>query len=288
MQTFQRILCPVDFSEFSSLALRYGVAFARQHESRIFLLHAVPDMPAVVSYLDRIPAGNTLLFAEATKQLEQLFHELVPGGIEAVTRVEAGQPAESILKTVEKESADLIVMGTHGHTGYRRFLVGSVTDQVLHKSTVPVLTVCKPAHHFIHAEGPRSIEIKRILCAVDSKPNGLKMLHLALTLARYYQSEIFFFHAAELQEGETWFEEEKFYLEKLKKEVNPEEHWCKVRFLMEAGRPADQIMKAVKRYEIDLVVMGHRDRRPLEPGGLGSVAMQVIAEAGCPVMVLHA
>jgi nucleotide-binding universal stress UspA family protein len=289
MKTFKTILCPVDFSDFSANALRYALAISKENEAKLILYHVVPDMDRTTTYMELVYAGDPPqeLMKRAKNEMDSFTSEILPAGLEIIKQVEFGPPVEKILDKIKKENVDLVVMGTHGKTGYERFFLGSVTGKILHKTMVPVLTVCKPTHHFIHEKGPRAVEIRKILCALDLSRGDQLVGDLALELARLYQSELSLLHVATKKEGQDWFDRESFAVRKMKYLVGPDQDWCKVRYLVENGRPGEEIMKAVERHGIDLLVMGHHTHLPVQEAVLGSVALKAIAGSTCPVLVLR-
>lgn len=289
MKTFKTILCPVDFSEFSSTALRYAVALAKENEAKLIIYHAVPDIDRRMAYMEVIYPGEPPdeLKRMAKDHLESFISEIVPTEMKAVKLADVGTPAEGVLGLVQKENVDLVVMGTHGKTGYERFLLGSVTAKILHKALVPILTVCKPTHHFIHEKAIRPVEIKKILCAIDLNRGSETVSDLALSLARLYQSELMLLHVAQKNEGADWFERESSGVRKMKTLVAPDQDWCKVQYLVEPGRAEEEILKAVERHGVDIMVMGHHTRLPVQEAVVGSVALKVIAGSACPVLVLR-
>jgi nucleotide-binding universal stress UspA family protein len=136
------ILHPTDFSERSQSAFRLAHALARDHGARLIVLHV--GVPPVVVYGESVLPADTEAFSHALEeQLQQiratdphvrLEHELVLGS-DAVTE---------ILRVAGETPCDLIVMGTHGRTGLRRALLGSVAEQVMRRAPCPVLTVKMP------------------------------------------------------------------------------------------------------------------------------------------------
>jgi len=286
MQTFKSIVCPVDFSKYSDLALRYAIALARENDAELTVCHAIPDLSPAADYLegDYLGTVNQMLVSNASTKLNDFIHEVDPD-FYAQLRVESGNPAQIILDLVTKGGADLIVMGTHGHGGYDRLLVGSVTNKVLHKTTIPVLVVCRPTHHFIKEDAARPVEIRRILCAVDFEPENEEVIRTGLTLARRYRSELRMFHAAEASYLNVQLDDASRKLRKLVDSEN--EPWCTVSFSVRAGTPASQILQAIEEEDIDLLVMGHHTRKLAEELLLGSVAKKVIAGSQCPVLVVR-
>jgi len=288
MQVFKKILCPVDFSEYSVLALRYAFALSRENDASLVLLHSVPDLSQAISYLEGNYIGTVheAMMSNAAEKLDQFSETVIHQDPDVMKIIERGSPSDAILKTAREIRADLIVMGTHGHSGYERFFLGSVTNKVLHKATLPVLIVCRPTHHFIHEGALREVEIKKILCPLDFEPSSKEVAHVALSIGRMYQSEITFFHSVRKQGKTESEDQEKLSMEKLREVVDPSsENWCKVRFQTNGGAAADEILNIIERDNIDLVVMGHHARRPIEELFLGSVAKRVVTDSRCPVLV---
>ena len=112
---------------------------------------------------------------------------------------ESGDPQTTIVDQAISNSADLIVMGTHGRRGFKRLLLGSVTEAVLHEAPCPVLTV--PPH--APAAASESVTFKRILCPIDFSPSALQALGFALDLARQADGRVTLLHVVE------WLAEEE-------------------------------------------------------------------------------
>ena len=285
---FRNILCPVDFSEHSSLALRYAEAFANGNGTKLTLFHSVPNLAQEISYLDGsyLDTVHDNLLSAANQKLNA-FGSVPSDELKTARKVGLGNPSDAILRQAQEGAADLIVMGTHGWSGYERFLLGSVTNKVLHKSVVPVLVVCNPTHDFVDRQN-HTVRIRRILCAMELEPSDMKVTDLAISLARNFESEILFFHVARKADGQDWFEQEKVSLQKMKLMVDPEkENWCKKEFLVDSGEPDERILYAVERYGIDLLVMGHHGRAKEEESLMGSVAKCVVSNSACPVLVFR-
>lgn len=288
MRVFKKILCPLDFSEYSTLALRYAVAMAQENDASLAVCHSIPDLSPAMSYLEGnyIQTVDEMLISNSTMKLDQFVGDVVPENLRILKTIERGDPCDAILKNARETGADLIIMGTHGHSGYERYFVGSVTNKVLHKSAVPVLVVCHQSHHFIRENASRPVEIKKILCALDFEPNSQEIANLALSMARMHQSEINFFHAMPKSKSNGRSEQKESTIVKLKEFVDPaKEDWCSVRFQASPGLPAEEILKIIQEDQIDLLVLGHHSKKPIEELFLGSVAKRVITDSLCPVLV---
>jgi universal stress protein A len=266
------IMCPVDFSDYSALALQYAGAFAEHYNACLAVYHCVPGQPQGLS-----ETVNRQKYA--FQDLEKFAKENLPVHAEARYVVEFGEdPSNGILLRPKHRKADLIVMGTHGFRGQETILTGSVTSKVLRESPVPVLTVCKPIRNFVLNMGDEQLQIKKILCAVDPNHSNMRIINQALSLARSFQSTIIFV------EVETYPGQESS-LESLQSLIQPHrEDWCKVEFVRRIGDSAEELLEASKTMEIDLMILGHYSRR--FPEILGSVALRVVPQASCPVLVL--
>jgi nucleotide-binding universal stress UspA family protein len=144
----------VDGSPGSLVALRFALAEARLRGSRLVAIHAwvLPVAEAVHPFLLEVPAGagpplpelQEALTAAATERLEAALAEVAddPVGVEVERRVVEGSPAATLVEA--SEGADLLVVGSRGHGGFRSLLLGSVSQQCAHHARCPVVIVPSP------------------------------------------------------------------------------------------------------------------------------------------------
>jgi nucleotide-binding universal stress UspA family protein len=135
MACYHRILVAVDGSADAEAALRHAVDLARDQNALMTLLTVAPPQQTPVGAAASAPPDlldfHGKLLREATDSL--------PGDISVTTRLERGNPAETILRIAGEGEHDLVVMGSHGHSRVHRALLGSVSERVLKASKVPVL-----------------------------------------------------------------------------------------------------------------------------------------------------
>jgi nucleotide-binding universal stress UspA family protein len=141
---FRRILCAIDFSESSILALEYATALARSADGRILLVHVLESVPmplpdSAAGVFD-VPAYQESLEAEARRRLHALVSSEVAPLAEAED-VRVGKAHEEILRAAEDHRSDLVVMGVRGHSGLEDALFGSTAYHVARRATCPVLSV---------------------------------------------------------------------------------------------------------------------------------------------------
>jgi universal stress protein A len=155
MTRITRILVPTDFSDTADAALDYAFGLAERFGASIQLLHVLDD-PFVFegmsaeAYIAEAPALRTAMLEDARQRLR---HRAVPrdGGVPVETEVLFGHGARTIAEYAAERDVDLIVMGTHGRTGFAHLMVGSVAERLVRIAPCPVLTVKHP-----HAKSHRS------------------------------------------------------------------------------------------------------------------------------------
>ena len=138
------ILSPVDFSDFSLSALDDARDIAKRHGAEILLVNIVPEIPKLPENVSIFKEGNyeNELIESAKKRLAELAAKLVAAGVQARSTVGlANDVAMEIVRIAESEKVDLIVIATHGMTGWRRLAFGSVTDKVVRTADCPVLVL---------------------------------------------------------------------------------------------------------------------------------------------------
>jgi nucleotide-binding universal stress UspA family protein len=146
MLPIKTILWPTDFSEPSYEALEIAKELAMHFSSELLVVHVVAPVPIVpaaptVQVTFNIPGYQQELESSSRGMLEDLVRKRVPEKIRVRTEMTLGEAADQIVRTADKEGVDLIVIATHGQTGWRRFVFGSVTEKVVRLSSKPVLTI---------------------------------------------------------------------------------------------------------------------------------------------------
>jgi nucleotide-binding universal stress UspA family protein len=154
MIDLHRILVPTDFSKFSQHALTYAAAFAEKFGAELHLLNVVQNLAMVIPEVVPIEPPLTPSVEQLTTAVQSAFDRLIADNqLQNLTvhrAVREGTPFYEIIQYAREATIDLIVMGTHGHTGLAHVLLGSVTEKVVRKAPCPVLTVRHPEHEFVH------------------------------------------------------------------------------------------------------------------------------------------
>jgi nucleotide-binding universal stress UspA family protein len=286
------VLCPVDFSEISRRALNHATALAQWYEATLTVLNVFPVMPV----MDVPPLVlDDKMQNELTGQLRR-FTELVPPGVRRELRVEQG---DSIHEAIEKQAStsgvDLIVMGSHGRTGFTRLLLGSVAERVIRHAPCPTMIV--PAHaHDVVPEGP--VRYRKILCPVDFSEHSIHAVEYGVTLSEESDAELCLLHVLlpltrELKELEPSFEDLRLQIEgdRLRRlgELIPADAamYCTVHTALRKGAVHREILAAAAEQSADLIVMGAQGGGALDAAIFGSNTERVARAACCPVLVVR-
>jgi nucleotide-binding universal stress UspA family protein len=151
-ELWRTILVPHDFSSSANLAAAIARDEARLHGGRLLLLHVCdlpldlgPDTTLIVARdADSPITMRHFAMSSAEAHLRDIAERLGRDGVSAEVFVRVGKPVDEILRFAAEHGADVIVMGTHGRTGIRHLIAGSVTERVVRASDLPVLTIRHP------------------------------------------------------------------------------------------------------------------------------------------------
>jgi nucleotide-binding universal stress UspA family protein len=285
MNSLAKILLPVDFSERSSLAVRYARDLALHFGSELTLAHVLTPLHSEVGIEI---AGSMLVdvYRSRTAQAERdldTFESEAMAGLNVRRVLLHGDPASKIVEFAHQESVNLIAMPTHGYGTFRRFILGSNTAKVLHDADCPVWTG-------VHIEEVRLIAdpFSKILCAVDLGPQSARALRWASWLRQEFQGHLTLIHAIaghpdSLDEPDlSWrsgirevAEEE---LLRLQREIGAEAD-----LLLEAGEPARVICAAAARLGAGTVIIA-RGSAAGDFGRLRTNSYAIIRQSPCPVV----
>jgi nucleotide-binding universal stress UspA family protein len=302
MVEFKRILCPVDLSELSVRTLAYAGAVAKWYDAHLTALHVVPAFVPVdiQTGVPVEPVSMVYLYPVARDEvLDQLSQTVAAAGltVDTVTlTTEAGDASSTVVDQALAMRADLLVMGTHGRSGFDRFFLGSVTEKVLRKAPCPVMTV--PPH--APAAPSAEIALRTILCPIDFSSAALEAFGFALDLARRSDASVILLSAIEFLAEEEPHESAHFnvpefraYLledarQRLESLVSGEPRLNRgVRTVVVAGRAHHEILRIAADESADLIVMGAQGRGGVALALFGSTTQQVVRGASCAVLTVR-
>jgi nucleotide-binding universal stress UspA family protein len=307
MIQIRQILCPIDFSDFSRRAFDHAVAIANWYESTITLLHVSAPVPVVVYAPGVAMLPSAVLTREDHDALlgsMKRFAEVEAGpGVSVEFEIREGDAAAEILETASSQPTDLIVMGTHGRSGFERLVLGSVTEKVLRKAACPVLSVPRDIPDAVPAP---AVLFTRILCAIDFSDCSMHALNYAMSLAQEADARLTVMHVLEPpSDAPADFHETVFgaprtlteYIAEAEEERRarlteavPEavRAYCTVETMMAKGKPYREILRVASEQQSDLIVIGIHGRGAADLLFFGSTAQHVVRQASCPVLTLRA
>jgi nucleotide-binding universal stress UspA family protein len=280
----QKILVPVDFSEPSKKAVNYGLSLALEFDSRLILAHIAKYDPV------------------AFEQSKADLLELIPPDCREVLNfeliVKSGDVRSEIIGIIEDREVDLVVMGTHGRPYFERLLLGSVTDRVLRKVHVPIMTVSHlDPEKEIHKPGP--VPLQRILYATDLSDGSEQGFEFSIRLARGLDASVLVAHVIQPADALLHGFETAAFLPNYADEVRAqaEEKLARMVGLVSDGRvpvttivadgvPYETLNTLAAEHKADLVILNVRNKGLLERAVIGTTAERVIRTATVPVLSL--
>ncbi|MGR9073114.1 MAG: universal stress protein [Gammaproteobacteria bacterium] len=142
------LLAAIDFSDSSKIVVEKLKSFSAAFSAKVWLLHVADPDPDFVGYdIDTKTMRDVVAkrYHKEHKRLQKIGEELRNEGIDCTAILIQGPTVETILEQISKLSIDLVVLGSHGKGLLKRMLIGSISEEVLHKSQTPVLII--PTHH---------------------------------------------------------------------------------------------------------------------------------------------
>jgi nucleotide-binding universal stress UspA family protein len=284
------ILCPVDFSELSDLALKYAAAGARVFDATLVVFHAARF---------ELPAYFTSAQADALKRQHRDQQEQVKDFLRLHTRKVLGQetgrirlqfetadthPVDATLAAARKSKAGLVVMGTHGRGGAGRLWLGSVVENVVRQADVPVFVVRQKQHEFINTSNPESAPgLATILCPVNFSKISRSALRHAASLSQQFKARLIAPCIIESGDERSMAEAKRELAVWLKEATAG---GCDTEIVTKRGQAAEQIVSLAKKTKADLVVMGTQRRSSLQTWLSGDTTESVLRHAPAPVLVV--
>ncbi len=290
MKKIEHILCPVDFSEFSSKAYDYAQSLAWHYKSTLLLQHVLLPMKLYGFWDITYEETSRKAIADAERQLQKFARCHTRTEIRPEYIVQDGSTADLILALAEARAASIIVMGTHGLRGIDRLMLGSVSERVLRFARCPVLAVRKVAHHAqSDIPAPERIFLKKIVLCEDFSDHAHHASEYAFSLAEEYGAELTLLHVLEDIPISADLEcANEQAINRLHKSIPPRiREWCAVKEVVRIGKPYQQILQFALETQTDLVVMGVRGRSALDTALFGSTTHRVIQLGSCPVLAVH-
>lgn len=299
----RHIVCCVDFSDFSQRALDHAVAVATWYEARLTVMYAYHVPLATLAstpFLSPAPMDAVTLSPADLDVLQRQLEALLPHGaatrLGIECRIVEGDVVGEILAAAR--TADLLVVGTHGRSGFERLVLGSVAERLLRQARCPLLIVPRASPD---AAGTMPRLFHHIVAAVDFSPASAQAAAFAISLAEEADAHLTLVHALDLPPAvETWIVESEAGSARLQQwrhaasgrldDLVPADArtYCHVEERVEAGPAARVILDVAAQRDAGLIVIGAHGGGPLEQMLIGSTAQRVVRHAACPVLIVRA
>lgn len=281
--SIHRILCPTDFSDSAAAAFAESMRLARWFGAKVTVLHVVPFVVPIAGDAGYVPVGDLNdndVRKDGLERIRRFVDEsaLTTGiPIEAVCR--QGDACHEIGEVARETGADVIVMGTHGRSGFKRLVLGSVTEAVLNSAPALVLTV--------HRDLPRRKGLfRRILCASDVSERTTRTMAVATAFADESAKLLTVLNVIEDGRESATGDLERAALAGLRSLIPDEARDSyRIEEHVAFGEADREILRLASEEDADLIVMGTHGRAGL--GALfGSTVRGVVRDAKCPVLLV--
>jgi nucleotide-binding universal stress UspA family protein len=296
MTPYKHVLCPVDFSESSLRALSWSSRFSKSVAARLTVLHVVDTQILSMGNLVAVPEAFDALRRRAEEAIAGLKRR--PDLAHAAVEVVEGIPEEVIANAANRGDVDLLVMGTHGLSGFQKFFLGSVTEKVLHRVQAPFLSI-SPAVGERSSEHP---DPRTILMAIDFGPESESVVRHGTWLAEHFGARLIALHAVRVPYvvlNESSFEPlTRMEVDRLTdslvakrredlEKVLPESPGTARETVVRVGPPFDVLRDVVGERSVDLLILGAGGHGEAGLRWLGSTCHKMVRLAPCPVMVVR-
>jgi nucleotide-binding universal stress UspA family protein len=291
---FKHILVPIDFSEFSDKAVEFALHLAARYQAKIALAHVVVMYPDDIDEETRFQEYQEFINKREARVQEQIQSRQDRAASRKIpvdsVLLRGFSPADALLEYIKEKKFDLVIMGTHGRTGLKHFIQGSVAEKMLRLAPIPVLAV----HRSI-----RKYDIGKIVVPVDFSAHSRRAVDFAANIARRHNAKILFFHVIEqeIYPSAYGYDNEpipafdrnlhQIVLKNLREfVVDGVDDSLVEDYVVKEGPAHKEIVDFANERKADLLVMATHGLTGIEYVLLGSTAEKVTRFATCPVLTV--
>jgi nucleotide-binding universal stress UspA family protein len=275
------VLCPADFSASGMGAFSESVRLARWFGAEITVVHVIPFAMPLPGEMGYVPVPVKGACRAALMRLQQFVDATDHSGVPVSLVCREGHAADEIRAVARERNAELVVMGTHGRSGLKRLVLGSVTEAVLNHPPAPVLTVNRNRSR---RDGP----FQTVLCATDVSEWSAGTIAAALAIAGEGAKRFILLNVIEGGAGSTGGARERTALTAVHESIPiASQGSLPIEERVACGEPDREILAVAAEESVDLIILGAHGRGAVGHV-FGSTAQSIVREAPCPVMVIPA
>ncbi len=273
----KRILVPTDLSEQSIVSLQYARFFAERFSSSLTLLYVDPLVFPISDAGADIPlyiATTPAHIAKLEKEV-RVYADAALLGYPYDVAAAVGEPVPAIVREEQERAADLVIMATHGLRGWRRLVLGSVTEGVLRGGDSPVLSVSRSGER-LRTPDP----VKKILCPINFTETARASLEYASHLAATFDCELIVVHVVE-EDAKT----KPVAAGGIRSWIDPAiQNRCTFREIVQRGGAAERVLDCAEDLGADLIVIGAQHKRFRDETVIGTTTERLVRFARVPVL----
>jgi nucleotide-binding universal stress UspA family protein len=278
MSTFEvkNILTPTDFSETALLAIEHSAFMARLSKATLHLLHVIKISEFTYTINNPAALGNDIQDIEnfSLQKLNEIAEQLkVKYAININTSISKGNPAEEIEVAVNNYKIDLVIMGTHGASGFNEYFIGSNAHKTIKRCHCPVITVQVDS---------KKLGFHDIVLPVENTYHSLEKVNKTVDLAKLYAAKIHLLGVQHNQE-ETAIKQFDLMLENVEKVIK-HAGLSYNKTIVNGDNLAEQTLKFAEKAGADLIVVLTDHESELNDSILGALAKQMVNHSKIPVM----
>ncbi len=295
----RRIMCTTDISDFSNNSLAYGISLAGAFDSCLYACHVI-SLPSLAGHYGLVHIDT----AEQIKRMETYVQDKLEKAmgnqlIKWESLITTGHISDEINRLVMEKDIDLVIAATHGRSGLKRLLLGSVTERLMRILPCPLLIIRGPIPD-VESMGRKRGPFQRILVGCDFSEDSKAALHHGLSLAQEFQSDL---HVVHVIEPNVYIDIDHTSIDigaddeadlqnrlgaRLEGLIPSDAHnWCAPKTVVLRGQSYETLTQYAETNRMDLVVLGARGYSLAERMFVGSTTDRVARRAPCPVLSVN-
>jgi nucleotide-binding universal stress UspA family protein len=282
----KNILYTTDLSNPSRVALPIVAAIARKYGSHIFAAHIWTPLPYSMVPPEALSVLEDKEENDAREALDSFMRIKELEGLAVTPLLKCGEATRELSRVVHQHHIDLAVLSTHGRTGFRHLLMGSVAEELFRSLPCPVLTVGPNISQRFNTQS----EIKRILFPTDLSHESTAVFPYLAAVAAEYAARITLLHVVPFEDRRhpAAMDEAESLRNAMQRMFGPQiDPRCEAKLIVEAGDPAERILAQARAENVDLIGFGVSKAGEIITHFRNTVPYKVVLESECPVLTSH-